>query len=382
MHLRLSDKQKIRQDNHEPRCNESTVRLLSLGPEEIHRAAAIIHEQAVVSRFATHIMSVPWTVSSSSRGGSQSQDNASTGPAFHHTNNKRFKALIDLKSSSRKIQCGRFLFVFVLLVAAAVLGYGAYSLMDTAQMKMASDRFDSISERALSLAQYVVEEKKRATDALALMVGSAHPNASIGWPMVALDGYTQIATSLRIITAGSLCFCPIVNPGGEEQRQFEEYAYDLFRKMGYASDTGESDFGRGIFSYGNGEHGNETWQDGRFHITSGWTYHNSSRNVLVPFLQSDYGPHPSLMLNFHAENRSAAVIDRIMACSEQRALTGDYRECGSMTDLMWSAKEAEDVADGPTGLIMVPIYPRLDNTTVCITEGKTQSMFVLILPGH
>lgn len=312
-----------------------------------------------------------WTVSSSSRESrtsQQGQENASLGSNSNHTHstsNRRFKNESDeLASSSRKIRYGRFFFVLVLLVAAAVLGYGAYTLIASAESQMASDRFDSISERALSVAQYVIEEKKQATDALALMMGSAHPNASVGWPMVALEGYEQIASSLRIITDGSLSFCPIVVPGGEEQRLFEEYAYDLFAKEGYPAITGVSEFGKGIFSFGEGEFRDQNWQDGRFHITSGWTYHNSSRDILVPFLQSDFGPHPSLMLNVHFEHRRAAVIDGILSCAEEREVAGDYRECGGITDLMWSATIAEDVNDGPAGLMIVPIYPRLDNTTV------------------
>jgi hypothetical protein len=236
--------------------------------------------------------------------------------------------------------------------------------MDHAQTQLASDQFDSVSERALASVAFVLEGKKRATDALALMVASSNPNATRDWPMASLDGYTEIASSLRIVTHGSLSLCPIVRPGGEEQAKFEQYAYDLFAQEGYPNTTGVSDFGRGIFSFGTGEYGNETWKDGRFHITSGWTYHNSPRNILVPFLQSDMGPHSVLMLNIHFEHNRAAAIDDVIQCSEERALAGDYRECGSVTELMWSETEAEDVEAGPAGLIMVPIYPRYDNTTV------------------
>ncbi|KAG7369705.1 PAS domain containing protein [Nitzschia inconspicua] len=313
-----------------------------------------------------------WPIlSSSMRFGTQtrSHESASIGSSGDHTRTSTNHGHLQttaaqLASSSRKIKCGRFLFVLVLLVAAAVLGFGAYHIMDSAQTQMASDRFDSISDRALSVAQYVLEEKKRATDALALMMGSAHPNANVGWPMVALEGYEQIASSLGIVTNGSLSFCPIVIPGAEEQRLFEEFAYDLFEKNGFPPNTGISNFGKGIFSFGTGEFGNETWDDGRFHITSGWTYHNSSNNILVPFLQSEYGPHPSLMLNIHFEHNRAAAIDGIIKCSEERALTRDYRECGYMTDLMWSATVAGEVPAGPAGLMISPIYPRLDNTTL------------------
>ena len=165
-------------------------------------------------------------------------------------------------ASSRNVKYGRLLFVLVLAVAAAILGFGSYRLMANAQRQMASDRFDSIAERALAVAQYVIEEKKKATDSLALMIANTHPNAS-SYPMVALSGYTEIASSLRIVTEGSLSYCPIVIPGGEEQTSFEEFAYELFAKEGFANHTGESDFGRGIYSYGDGQYGNETYEDGQ-----------------------------------------------------------------------------------------------------------------------
>ncbi|KAL3906621.1 MAG: hypothetical protein SGILL_009195, partial [Bacillariaceae sp.] len=291
------------------------------------------------------------------------QDGASGASTSNISSSHKSRSNSDWQTTSRNMQYGRYLFVVVLLVAAAVLGYGAYTLMDSAQTQMASDRFDSISERAVSLAQYVMEEKKRAADALALAVGSAHANAS-AWPNVAMDGYSDIATSLRSITDGSLSFCPIVEPGGEEQESFESFAYDLFAKEGFPEEAGESAFGRGVFSYGTGESGNETYADGRFHITSGWTYHNSSKKILVPFLQSDYGMHSALMLNVHFEHRRAAVIDAIIDCAQERERAGDYRDCGSITEMMWSATQAADVEDGPAGLMMIPIYPRLDNTTL------------------
>ena len=272
----------------------------------------------------------------------------------------------DALQTSKSVLYGRVIFVGVLVVAAAGLGFGAYHLMSEAETRAAEDRFDSVATRALSIAQLVLQEKKKATDSLALMMGSSHPRADEGWPMVYMEGYEQIASSLGIVTEGSLSFCPLVTPGGDEQAAFEDFAFDLFYNVqGYPNTTGVSAFGRGVFSYGAGEHGNETWDDGRFHITSGWTYHYSPREVLLPFIQSDAGAHSALMLNVHFEHNRAAAIDTVMTCSEERAASLDYdRECGSITDLMWSETSA-DVDPGPAGLFMVPIYPREDNTTVC-----------------
>jgi hypothetical protein len=279
------------------------------------------------------------------------------------SSDSRHKTPAILKTS-KSVLYGRLLFVLFLAVAAASLGYVAYSLMSDSEEQLASERFNSIAERALSTAQLVLEEKKKATDSLSLMVATTNPYAD-AWPNVHVEGYQDIASSLRIVTGGSLSFCPIVKPGGEEQASFEAFAYNLFRNIEhFSNDTGVSDFGEGIFSYGTGEFGNESWPDERFHITSGWTYHNSSRNILVPFLQSDFGPHEALMLNVHFEHNRAAAIDKVISCSEERARTKDYtRECGSITDLMWS-DTAANVEPGPAGLMMIPIYPRHDNLTV------------------
>ncbi len=266
--------------------------------------------------------------------------------------------------TSKSVLYGRMLFVFVLMAAAASMGYVAYRLISDSEHLLASERFESVAKRALSTAQLVIEEKKKATDSLALMMASTNPDAE-AWPNVYMEGFEQVSSSLGIVTEGSLSFCPIVIPGGEEQASFEAFAYDLFRNIQrFPQETGVSDFGEGIFSFGEGEFGNETWSDGRFHITSGWTYHYSQQNILVPFLQSDSGPHDVLMLNIHFEHHRAEAIDNVITCSEERSTSMDlHRECGSMTDLMWSETAAK-IEPGPAGLMIVPIYPRNDNRTV------------------
>jgi len=279
--------------------------------------------------------------------------------------NKTQKEESKALQTSKSVLYWRIAFCVFLAGTAAALGYGAYRFMRDAEERLARERFESISERALSVAQLVIEEKKKATDALALMMGSANPNAD-AWPNVYMQGYDAIATSLRIITQGSLSFCPLVKPGGEEQASFEAFAYSFFENVQkFPEGAGESAFGQGVFGYGSGPYKNDTWPDGRFHITSGWTYHYSPREILVPFLQSDFGYHSALMLNVHFEHHRAKAIDNTLDCSEARAAAQDAtRECGSITDLMWSPTAAADIVDGPAGIMMVPIYPRLDNWTI------------------
>lgn len=285
------------------------------------------------------------------------------------------------QTGSRSVLYGRVMFVAVLAGTAAGLGYAAYALLSSSQTATAAVRFDSITARALATASLVVEEKKKATDALALVVGTAHPNAS-EWPFVHVVGYQEIASSLKIVTQGSLSFCPIVQSGGDEQAAFEDFAYDMYETtLGYPNGTGMSAFGRGIFSYGTGPDDNQTWPDGRFQSVDGWTYHRQDPDdILVPFLQSDFGPHDSLMLNvFFEHNRAKAILD-VVKCAAERATTvavapsssppeeyyGMMMECGTLTDLMWSETAAMGVDPGPAGLMFSPIFPRNDNTTVSV----------------
>mmetsp|Transcript_3126 Transcript_3126/g.7827 ORF Transcript_3126/g.7827 Transcript_3126/m.7827 type:complete len:910 (+) Transcript_3126:253-2982(+) len=301
--------------------------------------------------------------SSSSLASGSGTNNNSKGPTSTVFSNSKYKETPELKTS-KNVLYWRIAFLLFLCCTAAALGYGAYWFMRDAEDRLAQERFDSVTERALAVAQLVIEEKKKATDALALMVGSANPKAS-AWPNVYLDGYQEIATSLRIITKGSLSFCPLVVPGGEEQASFEEFAYDLYQNvLELKEGAGESEFGQGIFQFGRGEFGNDTWPDYRFHITSGWTFHGSQQEILTPFLQSDFGYHSVLMLNTHYEPFRARAQDTSIVCSEQRMEAQDYRECGTITDLLWSPTAAKDVEDGPAGIMMVPTYPSLDNLTL------------------
>jgi hypothetical protein len=280
-----------------------------------------------------------------------------------------------LLRTSKAILYGRLLVVTGLAAVAAALGYTAYYLMSDSEEQFAEGRFESITERALSIAQLVVQEKKLTTDSLAHVAAAANPNAE-AWPNVYIEGFEEIATSLRLITEGQgVSFCPIVQPGGEEQASFENFSYDLFENVRkFDNDPGVNGFGKGVYAYGDGPYGNESYPDTRYHQTSGWTYYGSQSDVLVPFIQSDQGYHPALMLNVHFEHNRGNTIDDIIRCSEERAASGDYRECGSITDLMWSVTN-HDVDPGPAGIMFVPIYPKFDNMTVRIFAIMTSVSF-------
>jgi hypothetical protein len=262
-------------------------------------------------------------------------------------------------STSKSVLYGRLLFVTGLAAVAASLGYLAFHLTTNAEENLAKGRFESIAERALSIAQLVLEEKKLTTDSLAHVAEATNPRAE-EWPNVYIEGFEAISTSLRLVTEGQeIAFCPIVQPGGEEQASFEEFAYDFYENIRkFPDDPGVSMFGKGIFSYGNA-----SAPDYRYHDTSGVTSYGSPSNILVPAFQLDQGYHPALLLNVHFEEVRGNQIDEITRCSEERAASGDYRECGSVSDMIHTS-ESQHADPGPAALLFSPTYPRFDNSTV------------------
>uniref|UniRef100_A0A7S4EIY1 histidine kinase n=1 Tax=Pseudo-nitzschia australis TaxID=44445 RepID=A0A7S4EIY1_9STRA len=288
--------------------------------------------------------------------------------------NSTASTIADLKRN-RNIGYGRIALTIVLMGCAGGFGFASYALMENAESRLAKDRFDSIAERAESSAEWVLQQKKQATDALALMVGSANPDAS-EWPFVYMERYKEIASSLKLITKGSLSFCPIVKGFGfdsDEQQRFQEYYYNLYEEWGYPNGTGVSAFGEGIFGYGYDTVNYEAWPDWRYPVLSNYSIHGleNGENIMAPFVQSDFGHHDALMLDVMFEYNRANVIHGIVACSKERktaimnaSTSTSTMECGSITDMLWQPTKAADVKAGPAGIMMSPIYPRNDPETL------------------
>lgn len=266
----------------------------------------------------------------------------------------------------RSINFGRIALVVVLIGIAVGFGYGSYVLMENAGNRVARERFESIAERAGANAKWVLAEKKQATDALALMYGSVNPNAS-EWPYVYMNDFDKIASSLKLITKGSMSYCPIVTGYGEELKAFEDYYYNLWDSWGYPNTTGVSAFGKGIFGYGWDAVNNKLWPDYKYPVLSNESSHGfpNPDNITVPFVQSDIGNHPSLMLDVMFHEYRAQTVHDIMRCSEVRQTAkNESLDCGSITDMIWQATQASDVAAGPSGMLFSPIYPRNDPLSI------------------
>jgi len=265
---------------------------------------------------------------------------------------------------NRKINVGRYFLGLVLLVSAVLLGAGSYFLMDSAEKRLAKNRFKSIVQRAEANALWVLIQKKQASDSLAKMFGSENPDAS-EWPFVHMESYEEIAAKLKLITKGSLSFCPIVYGFGEEseQKRFEEYWYNLYDEWGFPNGTGVSAFGKGIYGFGYDVMNEKVWPDYRYPVLSNYTKHGTPNpdNIMVPFVQSGFGNHSALMLDVQFEYNRFVATKMVMDCAAERKLLKDSTmDCGTITDMIWSPTNALDVVAGPTGIFYSPIYPRND----------------------
>lgn len=266
--------------------------------------------------------------------------------------------------TNRNIRAGRIFLALALVVSGIFAAVGSYFLMVTAEKRLAKNRFLSIVQRAEANAKWVITQKKQASESLAKMFGVNNPDAS-EWPFVYMEGYSDIASKLKLITKGSLSFCPIVTGFGEnsEQKEFEDFYYNLYEDWGFPNGTAEHAFGKGIFGYGYDVINNKLWPDFRYPVLSNYTKHGTPNpeNIIVPFVQSDFGYHSSLMLDTLFEVNRFNTAKTVIDCSEQRKIMQNSSiNCAGLTDMIWQQTNAADVVAGPSGLIYSPIYPRND----------------------
>ena len=265
---------------------------------------------------------------------------------------------------NRIIKLGRIFLVAALLVSAALFGFFSYFLMQIAESRLAKNRFRSIVLRAQANAKWVIAQKTQASRSLAKMYGLVNPDAS-KWPFVYMEGFQDIASTLDFITKGSLSFCPIVTGFGEnsEQKKFEDYYYNLYEEWGYPNGTAESSFGKGIFGFGFDVSNSQQWPDGRYPVLSNNTYHGTPNpeNLIVPFVQSNFGNHSALMVDTLYEYNRFVASKKVMDCAEKRKILQDSSiDCDTVTDMLWQPTNAKDVTSGPSAILYTPIYPRND----------------------
>ena len=254
---------------------------------------------------------------------------------------------------------GRILFLTFLTVVAILLGYASYAYLHFEENLVAETQFKSIADRALVTSLEITMRKRLGTISMASILSNAFPNADV-WPYVTLPGYEEISTNLIETSSGrEMGFCPLVTP--EQLEDFETFAYNFFesdRDPPFPNGTAHSDFGKGVW----GMDPSAGFPDGRYHESDGSTSYGSPNKIFAPIIQHNAGAFPALMLNLHFQEERGEVIDSLIECAKTVKETGDHIDCLSITDMI--ILTSQEVEPGPGALLMQPIFPKHDNTTV------------------
>ncbi|CAB9528613.1 sensor kinase/phosphatase LuxQ [Seminavis robusta] len=271
------------------------------------------------------------------------------------------------QSRPSAIWVGRVLFVSFLCLVAALLGLGAYSLQNSAEVTLAQSHFDAIAERAVISAKDLTLRKMLGAITLTSIYSNLCPNAQ-DWPFCYLQGFEQVGRNLVATSRGrGVAFAPIVQP--EQVAEFEDWVYE---QGVFPEGSGISSFGRGIFAFDKSH--NTT--DGRYHDTTGETTYPSLYQVPIPIIQA-LGPDPSkpvlYMLNYHSIEARGVAMDSSFACAKERptirpnnTTSFGYAHCGTLTDITPPVGQAE-----PGAVIMLPVFPANDVSDIAAFIGSS-----------
>ena len=267
-----------------------------------------------------------------------------------------------------KVSAGRFAFVLCLMATAVILGFLAYVSITrseeglaTVQNDALADQYDSIADRALVAALGINLRKRLGTISLSTIISYSLPNAD-AWPFVTLPGYEEITSYLIKTSSGrEMAFAPLVTP--DKRTDFEDFAYDFFEnkhRPPFPNGTGVSSFGKGIW----GIDPNLNTSDNRYRMTNATPTYDSPNRLFLPLLQHNAGPHLALLLDMRFEELRGRTFDRIVECAQSRMKSGEFLECGAITPTIYLA--IQNVSDGPGALVMQPVFPANNLTTVRI----------------
>ena len=266
---------------------------------------------------------------------------------------------------SRAVDYGRFIFIMFLAIMAAILGFLGFFFFSETETNLAESQFITINERALNSAVGIAYRKLLGGDAMAAVISNALPDAG-PWPFVFVPGYNDIVDHVVPTSLSKgLNFAPIVLP--EQAEAWEEFAQntyndffgeDIVERTGADHAPGVSSFGFGMWA----KDGKTNSSDGRFHDISGETPWGSPNKILVPKLHHAFYNSPLLLFQAHFPKIHGQTIDGVIACSKIRAIADEPQSinCGTISDFTFTNSPEM----GPGGLLVVPIYPANDPTTL------------------
>ncbi|CAJ1946031.1 unnamed protein product [Cylindrotheca closterium] len=261
----------------------------------------------------------------------------------------------------------RIVFVLVMILLCALLGYLAYTLLYEQEIRMARTQFESITTRAMIQAKDDLRSRVWAGITLSNMVSELYPNAE-QWPYIEWQGFENAARNILETSHGEdVGFVPFVDP--QNLTEFEDFAQNLYQMIGLPNNTAVKSWGFGVWARDRSVNPVEIYHD-----TTAETPYNSPYNVIAPILRTDEGFHPVLLFNVHSQAFTGNAIDSILTCSERRrnryqaeidaekdSLGGRFptmppNQCGAFTDIFQNNKLGGRWTVGNFN----PIYPRND----------------------
>ena len=276
--------------------------------------------------------------------------------------------------SAIKVRASRGLFVVTLSAAAAVLAALAHHFVKESEVRLASQQFGSIADRALSMAAQFVIRQRNGPVMLGSIFAAAFPDAE-QWPRVHYNGFERVSNNILDTTLGtSMGLLPIVTP--QELPAFEDFCYNTVFATQYPNQTvAEFSFGKGAYGM-DAELGGADMRYHDEHATSLW---GSPYQVLTPFLYHSHGS-PILMLNLHSVEMFGRPIDQVLQCSKERLQQQEQQqqqqqqsspaddeaqedmECSVLTDMVVLTGSDPNKKSGPSAIVIHPVYPENDPT--------------------
>jgi hypothetical protein len=261
----------------------------------------------------------------------------------------------------KAIWLGRLILLLFLIMTAVGFGVVAHFALTSSELALAESHFQAISDRLLGEASALAERKRLGTISLSSVVAQLVPNATT-WPFVRLVGFETIANNIIATSSGQfMAVAPIVKES--ELEEFETFIYNYYeteRNPPFPNGSVISSFGKGIWGYNPALN----TSDHRYRVTNGSTIYGSKYKIITPMIVHNQGYNPVLLFNSHSEKTRGLAIDNMIECSKKRAVSSQPESiiCGKITDILELV--GSTVSPGPGAVMMQPIYPANNNTTV------------------
>ena len=213
----------------------------------------------------------------------------------------------------------RILFVVCLSCVAVVLGFTANHFLTNAEDDLANSQFESSADRALNEALVITRQKRWSAVTMSSIAAQVLPDAG-AFPFVTIPGFEKLTYNLLKTSSNEdMGFVPFVRP--DELAEWEDFIYNYYDTSTdpvFPNGTGVSSFGKGVWA----TNPSLDAPDKRYHDKGTKTPYGSPYDILAPITQLNNGPHPVLLFNLHFEPTRGQSLDRMIACSEERAVSG------------------------------------------------------------